>query len=303
MRRTLGMTGMILAVLGVLLCIGLIVGSWYGRWMLNVSIREMLPSVDMTLEEGTDLLDRADLVLENASEGIGGARVRLRTVVGNNTESIAAVTSTVENVVTTVAEPVRTVRNELAALRGSIILFTTFFNGLPSFLGLPDIPTERLEEIDERARAIDSQITAIETAVSSTQENVSQTRTNVNNSLDTLQSQLTTLSATAATFSGELTALQRALPAIQSRANLIATLFALFLTLLSVCGVALFANLYYDAQRQWEEEARQWVKTHTTSTSTETTSKKVNGGEVVTTTVTVMEKKGRRLAETELETA
>jgi len=296
MRRTLGMIGMILAVLGVVLCLGATIGSWYARGVVNTSMHELVPAVDTALGDASALLARVDAVRDNANDTITSARTRIRSLVENNAGSVAAVTDNVNNVVTSIATPIREVRDQLATLRASIFLFTTFFNGLPSFFGLPDIPTDRLVAIDERARAVDEQVETIVTAVETTEENIATTRANITEALDTLQNHLESLSNIAETLSNEMASLRRSLPVIEARVNLLLTSGALFMTLLALCGAALFVNLFYDAHRQWDEGNAGWVRVHTTSTATETTTKKVNGGEVVTTVVTVTESKGRELA-------
>lgn len=297
MRRALGIVGMVLAVLGVLLCLVLLIGGWYGRSVVNAAVRDMLPNADSALGQGSDFLNRAEVLLDKANGEIGGARTRLRNTVDNSAEGVAAVTGAVRNVVNSIVEPVRYVRSQLAALRGSITLFATFFNGLPSFMNLPEIPTDRLEAMDESARAIDERIAEIEDSVNTTQENIAETRAAIVATLDEVQGSIENLSSTAATVSTALAALRNALPAIQSRINLYATFAAILLTLLAFCGAALFVNLFNDAWHEWEIGGHKWIKSHTTSTTTETSTRTQEGAEVVTTTITVTESKAKRLAE------
>lgn len=285
---------MILAVIGVLICLALMVGGWMARGQVNAAVREFFPVLESELNQETSLLERANELLVNTNTRLGAARTRVAALVDNTAESVEAMTSTINDVVQSVVTPIQSIRGQISALRTSVNLFVAGFNSLPSILGLPDIPTDRLEAIDERAQAIDQQLNAITNRVTVTQENLAETRANVVATLDSLQDGIANLATAAQVSADTLESLRISLPAIQSRINIWMTLIALGLSLLALCGAALFANLFYSALHAWKALESNWETARITRTTTATQTAVVEGAEVVTTTVTVTESKTRR---------
>lgn len=282
---------MVLAVAGVVLCLGMSAGAWYGRHAANTGIAQAIPVVDEAITTQTAALTRLDATLSTANDKISSARTRVSAVVDESAESVRAVVDTVSGTVDTILAPVRSFRTSMAALRGSMMLFSTFFNGLPSFLNLPEIPTQGLEELEARARAIDEQVAGVEQAISSTEQSLADARAQANATLDTLQSGISTVSEAATSVNTLLLNFQRGLPALQARVNTTFTWLALLVTLAALCGTALFVNLFYNAWTQWQMGGLDWLRSRTTTTTTETRTEMVDGGERTITTVTVTESK------------
>lgn len=301
MKRFLGMTGMVLAVVGAVISLALLIGGWVGRSAVNDTVAGFVPGIDNLLAREGAQLARASDFLVDVDGSISSARARVQSFTGSNAEDITNFVQNVEGAVETVVEPIQYVRGELATLRSSILMFSSVWNGLPSMFGLPQIPTDRLQAMDDRARQVDQQIAQVQQTVSTTRQNIDETRAAVTSGLDSVQETLARLADDASTYSGVLGNLRANLGAIQSRINTYATVAALSLTVLGLCALALFVNLFYSGWLQWEEGSHRWIKQHSTTTTTDVTTHAIEGGERTVTTVTVAKSTSRQPVEADTE--
>ncbi len=291
MRRFLGIVGMVLAVIGILLCLGTTFGSWYGRYAASTAVAEAIPKLDNLITTQTDFLRDLDLKLDRANADISGTRTRINAVVDESASGVRTVVDALSGTVNTVLAPVRTFRTNLAAIRGSMMLFATALNGLPSFLNLPTVPTEGLEALDARASELDERVAGAEQTITTTRLTLTETRAQARATLDVLQSGITSVRESLVSVTARLREFQNGLPALQPRVNFAGTSLALLLSLAALCGIALFVQLFHAALLQWRIGGLDRVKNYTTTTTTETRTEKVDNGERTITTVTVAESK------------
>lgn len=291
MRRALGMAGMILAVIGLLFSLGVVFGSWYVRHATNNAVAQAIPIVNDAVAAQSSSLTRLESTLTGANADIATTRARVSAIVDSSAEGVRSVADTVGGTVDRVLTPVRAIRSTISAVRGSLMLFATAVNTLPSLFNLPTIPTGALEELDARANDFDEMISGAEQTVTGAGQTLADARAQANAMLDTLQKGIATVTTATQSANDLLHNLQRDLPAIQSRINRTATWFALIVTLLALCMCALFGNLFYNAWEHWQLGSHAWTKSHTTATTTETRTEKLEHGERTIQTVTVVERK------------
>lgn len=300
MKRFLGMSGMVLAVLGALISIVMLIGGWYGRGVINDTVAQMLPGIDQILARESDQLATVGEVLDEVNSRIDAARTRVQDFSSSNAEDITSFVQSVEGTVQRIVTPIQNIRAEIATLRSSILMFASFWNGLPGFFNLPDLPTERLQEMDDRSRQIDARVEEIEENLTNARSNIAETRATIAASLDNLDATLTRFSEDAASISARLEEARGNLTAAQGRINAYATLAAIFLTVLGLCALALFVNLFYSGWLQWEDASHTWLRSHTSTTTTDVTTHTIEGGVREVKTVTVTESEGRTLVEEEI---
>lgn len=232
---------LVLAVLGLLICLGGIFGVWYARSAVDVLVDDLLAKADGYLQRADDVLTEADNRLAAAGSKVGEVKTATQEMVASGQNPVVEVLQSVlgDDALTRVEAVGPLVEGALSAASGVNDTLIAV-NRLPSV----DVPvfTEELANITQRLTEMQSQIASLRTTVE--QADGARIVAAVDDLTLWLEETRATLGESATrvqTTQGELVTLRGNFPGYTSLASISLTLF---LALMAAGQLSLIADCW-----------------------------------------------------------
>lgn len=199
--RVLGWLAMVVAVIGIVACLGVAVGAWVVKPQALERVDEIVAILDDGVTKSTTLIDNVGVRLTNMSTTLGDLQARV-TAVATSPLVDSAVAGAIKGAVANlISGPYTDLKNSTAELRGQVNSLGSVLSRLDQaipFISLPGTISNGIGQLDQTLTTADNAISGLDTLLTS-EQTTSEQITAVGTRIGELQAQLDAFNGALAT--------------------------------------------------------------------------------------------------------
>jgi uncharacterized phage infection (PIP) family protein YhgE len=167
-KRVLGAIGMVLGVIGIVVCLALIVGTWIGRGAVNAELASIVAGIDGRLQRVDAALNQLATRLETAQERVNQAGANAMQLGQGSVadgpvgDALRETTDQLADTYVDMRESYVTAREGILDARERLDQVRQRFPRLP----IPQLPGDLLQALDQRLRDLNASLVQLRTELS-----------------------------------------------------------------------------------------------------------------------------------------